>query len=141
MDYWNKWGGKLANRKPYHLQKKSEMTDSWTKTVQKKKIKSDKRITPNYKPRNNCKCDYNWQSQPSTLNVTPSTTSIADLSSTQGEVKQKFNTKNDILVGLYQKRDLGQLSQSDHKEITSREAMLWKYKADLTQKEAACKRQ
>ena len=56
--------------------------------------------------------------------MTFSTTSIADLSSTQGEVKQKFNTKNDILVGLYQKRDLGQLSQSDHKEITSREAML-----------------
>ena len=27
------------------------MTDSWTKTVQKKTIKSDKRITPNYKPR------------------------------------------------------------------------------------------
>ena len=39
------------------------------------------------------------------------------------------------------KRDLGQLSQSDQKEITSREATLRKYKADLKQKEAARKRQ
>ena len=44
-------------------------------------------------------------------------------------------------MGLYQKRDLGQFSQSDCKQITLREAMLRKYKADLKQKEAARKRQ
>ena len=44
-------------------------------------------------------------------------------------------------MGLYRKRDLGKLSQSDRKEITSREATLRKYKADLKQKEAARKRQ
>ena len=43
-------------------------------------------------------------------------------------------------MGLYRKRKLGQLSQSDRKEITSTEATLRKYKADLKQKEAAAKR-
>ena len=56
-------------------------------------------------------------------------------------MKQKINIENDILVGLCQKRDLGQLSQSDLKEITSREATLRMYKAKLKQKEAERKRQ
>ena len=42
---------------------------------------------------------------------------------------------------LCRKRDVGQLSQSDHKEITSREATLRKCKANLKQKEATRKRQ
>ena len=40
-----------------------------------------------------------------------------------------------FLVGLYHKRDIGQLSQNDRNEISSREATLKKYKADLKQKE------
>ena len=51
------------------------------------------------------------------------------------EVKRKINIENDILVGLYRKRDIGQLSQNDRNEISSREATLKKYEADLKQKE------
>ena len=82
--------------------KKSKITDFWSKAIQKKKSKSDKRLTPNYKSKNN---------------------------------------KSDILVRLCRKRDVGQLSQSDLKEITSREATLRKCKANLKQKEASRKRQ
>ena len=53
----------------------------------------------------------------------------------QEEVKRKINFENDILVGLYRKRDIGQLSQNDRNEISSREATFKKYKADLKQKE------
>ena len=59
----------------------------------------------------------------------------------QEEVKRKINIENDILVGLYRKRDIGQLSQNDRNEISSREATLKKYKADLKQKELNRKRQ
>ena len=48
------------------------------------------------------------------------------------EVKRKINIENDILVGLYRKRDIG---QNDRNEISSRETILKKYKADLKQKE------
>ena len=50
-------------------------------------------------------------------------------------MKRKINIENDILVGLYRKRDIEQLSQNDRNEISSREATLKKYKADLKQKE------
>ena len=42
---------------------------------------------------------------------------------------------------LCRKRDVGQLSQSDLKEITSRETTLRKCKVNLKQKEASRKRQ
>ena len=74
--------------------------------------------------------------QPST-ETPPSTTNPAALTPSQEKVKQKINIENDILAGLYRKRDLGQLSQSDRKEITSRETTLKKYKSELKQKEAA----
>ena len=76
--------------------------------------------------------------QPST-ETPPSTTNTA-----APTPSQKINTENninDILVSLYQKRDLGQLSQCDCKEITSRESTLRKYKANLKQKDAASKQQ
>ena len=44
----------------------------------------------------------------------------------QEEVKKKINIKNDILVGLCSKRDIGQLLQNDRNEISSREATLKK---------------
>ena len=57
------------------------------------------------------------------------------------EVKRKINIENDILVGLYRKRDIEQLSQNDRNEISSRESTLKKYKADLKQKKLNRKRQ
>ena len=44
-------------------------------------------------------------------------------------------------MDLYWKRELGQLSQNDHNDITLTEATLRKYKADLKQEEAALKLQ
>ena len=78
--------------------------------------------------------------QPST-ETPPSATNNAAPTPAQEKVEQKINIENDILVDLYRKRDLGQLSQSYRNEITSREATLRKSKADLKQKEAARKRQ
>ena len=57
------------------------------------------------------------------------------------EVKRKINIENGILVGLYCKRDIEQLSQNDRNEISSRESTLKKYKADLKQKKLNRKRQ
>ena len=73
----------------------------------------------------------------SSTETTPSEASIPSEAPTpaQEEVKRKINIENDILVGLYRKRDIGQLSQNDRNEISSREATLKKYKADLKQKE------
>ena len=56
-------------------------------------------------------------------------------------MKRKINIENDILVGLYRKRDIGQLSQNDSNVVSSREVTLKKYKADLKQKEINRKRQ
>ena len=38
----------------------------------------------------------------------------------QDKVKQRINTENKMLVGLYRKQYLGQLSQRDQKEVASR---------------------
>ena len=42
----------------------------------------------------------------------------------QDELNKKINTENEILVSLYRKRDLGQASESDHKEIITRKETL-----------------
>ena len=51
----------------------------------------------------------------SSTETTPSKASIPYEAPTpaQEEVKRKVNFENDILVGLYPKRDIGQLSQND----------------------------
>ena len=69
--------------------------------------------------------------------TTPSEASIPSEVPTpaQEEVKRKIINENDILVGLYRKRDIAQLSQNDRNKISSREATLKKYKTDLKQKE------
>ena len=110
------------------------MTDFWSKAVQKKisKMANKSLRTISYETSENMTINDKTNPQPST-EILPSNTNTA--------VKQNVNTVNDILMGLYRKRDLGQLSQSDHAEITSREATLRKYKADLKQKEVAHKRQ
>ena len=79
-----------------------------------------------------------------TLNDTQSSTKTTPSEAptpAQEEVKRKINIENDILVGLYRKRNIGQLSQNDRNEISLREATLKKYKADLKQKELNRKRQ
>ena len=72
----------------------------------------------------------------SSTKTTPSEASISSEAPTpaQEEVRRKINIENHILVGLYRKRDIGQLSQNDRNEISSREATLKKYNADLKQK-------
>ena len=69
--------------------------------------------------------------------TTPSKASILSETPTpvQEEVKRKINIENDILVGLYCKRDIRQLSQNDRNKISSKEPTLTKYKAELKQKE------
>ena len=79
-----------------------------------------------------------------TLNDTQSSTKTTPSEAptpAQEEVKRKINIENDLLVGLYRKRDKGQLSQNYRNEISSREATLKKYKTDLKQKELNRKRQ
>ena len=68
--------------------------------------------------------------------TTPSEASIPSEAATpaQEEVKRKINIENDILVGLYCMRDTEQLSQNGRNGISSRNATLKKYKADLKQK-------
>ena len=77
------------------------------------------------------------------LKPCPSEASIPSEAPTpaQEEVKRKINIESDILVGSYRKRDIGQLSQHDRNKISSREATLKRYKADLKQKELNRKRQ
>ena len=78
----------------------------------------------------------------SSTETTPSEASIPSEAPTpvQEEVKRKINMETDILVGLYRKRDIGQFSQNDRNEISSREATLKKHKADLKQNELIYKR-
>ena len=68
----------------------------------------------------------------SSTKTTPSEASISCEAPTpaQEEVRRKINIEIDILVGLYHKRDIGQLSQNDRTELSSREATLKKYHAD-----------
>ena len=77
----------------------------------------------------------------SSTETTPSETFIPSEAPTpaQEEVKRKINIENHILVGLYSKQDIGQLSQNERNEISSRDATLKKCKADLKQKELNCK--
>ena len=77
----------------------------------------------------------------SSTETTPSEAFIPSEAPTpaQEEVKRKINIENHILVGLYSKQDIGQLSQNERNEISSRDATLKKCKADLKQKELNCK--
>ena len=77
---------------------------------------------------NNRKCDFKWYP---ILTWNNSNWTIYFLWSSQEEVKRKINIENDILVGLYRKRGTGELSQNDQNEISSREATLKNYMADL----------
>ena len=49
----------------------------------------------------------------------------------QDELNKEINIKNGILVSLYRKRDLGQVSKSDRKEILTWQATLKRLKKQL----------
>ena len=49
----------------------------------------------------------------------------------QDELNKHISIENEILVSLYWKRDLGQASESDHKEILTRQATLKQLKEEL----------
>ena len=121
--------------------KKSKMTDFCSKAVQRKKSKLTNESLPIETQEATESVTINDKTNPQLSTETPtSTTNTAAPTPAQEEVKQKIYIENDILMGLYQKPDLVQLSKGDLKEITSREAKLRKYKADLKQKEPAHKR-
>ena len=49
----------------------------------------------------------------------------------QDQLNKDINIKNDILVPFYRKRDLGQASESDRKEIITRQTTLKRLKNEL----------
>ena len=49
----------------------------------------------------------------------------------QDELNKYINIENDILVSLYRKRDYGQASESDRKEILTRQATLKRLTKEL----------
>ena len=136
----NKW-------KELSITKKSKMTDVWS-GVQKKSTNVTIKLPPSASQESTESSlepteSVTLNDTQSSTETTPSEASIPSEAPTpvQEEVKRKINIENDILVGLYHKQDIGQLSINDRKETLSREATLKKYKADLNQKELNHKRQ
>ena len=119
--------------------KKSKMNDFWSKAVQKNNLTNES--LPTISQETTERVSINDKTNPQPSKETPPTNNTAAPTPAQEEIKQKINTENDILVGLYRKWDVEQLSLSDSKEITAREATLRKYKANLKQKEATHKQQ
>ncbi|CAM1309068.1 Uncharacterised protein g5038 [Pycnogonum litorale] len=70
---------------------------------------------------------------PSPQQITVSTDAALKpkLTPKQDELNKKINIENEILVSLYRKRDLGQASESDRKEISTRQATLQRLKKEL----------
>ena len=116
------------------------MTDFWS-GVQKKSTNVTIKLPPTASQESTESClepteSVSLNDTQSSTETSPSGASIPTETSTtaQEEVKRRINIENDILVGLYCKRDVGELSQNDRKEISSREATLKKYNANLKQK-------
>ena len=133
--------------KELSITKKSKMTDFWS-GVRKKSTNVTIKLPPTASQESTESSlepteSVTLNDTQSSTETTPSEASIPSEAPTpaQEEVKRKINIENDILVGLYRKRDIGQLSQNDRNEISSREATLKKYNADLKQKELNRKRQ
>ena len=122
----NKW-------KTLSFTEKSKMTGFWSKAVQKEKLKVTNESLPAKSQQTTESVIINDKTNSSlSAETPPSTTNTAAPTPAQEKVKQNINIKNDILVGLYQNRDFGQLSQSDRCESTRRRKK---------QKEAPRKRQ
>ena len=127
--------------KELSITKKSKMTDFWP-GVRKKSTNVTIKLPPTASQESTESSlepteSVTLNDTQSSTETTPSEASIPSEAPTpaQEEVKRKINIENNILVGLYCKRDIGQLSQNDRNEISSREATLKKYEADLKQKE------
>ena len=127
--------------KELSITKKSKITDFWS-GVRKKRTNVTIKLPPTVSQDSTESSLEPTESV--TLNdtqfsteTTPSKASIPYETPTpvQEEVKRKINIENDILVGLYRKRDIRQFSQNDRNKISSKEATLAKYKAELKQKE------
>ena len=138
---------KASKWKELSITKKSKMTDVWF-GVQKKSTNVTIKLPPSASQESTESSlepteSVTLNDTQSSTETTPSEASIPSEASTpvQEEVKRKINIENDILVGLYRKRDIGQPSQNDRNEISSTEATLKKHKADLKQKELNHKRQ
>ena len=108
------------------------MTDFLSKALQKIKSKVTMELIPTISQATTESVAMNDKTNPYLSTETPpSTTNTAAPTPAQKEVKQKIKIKDDILEGQYQKGDPWQHARSDHKQITSREAMLRKYKTYL----------
>ena len=111
--------------KELSITKKSKMTDFWsgerkkstTVTIKLPPTASHESTESSLEPTEKATLNV---SQSST-ETTPSKASIFSEAPTpaQEEVKRKINIENDILVGLYRKRDIGEFSQNDRNEISS----------------------
>ena len=121
--------------KELSITKKSKMTDFWSGVRKKIKLPptaSQESTESSLEPTERATLN----DTQSLTETTPSEASIPSEAATpaQEEVKRKINIENDILVGLYCMRDTEQLSQNGRNGISSRNATLKKYKADLKQK-------
>ena len=122
--------------KELSITKKSKMTDFWS-GVRKKSTNVTIKLPPTASQESTESSlepteSVSLNDTQSSTETSPSGASIPTETSTtaQEEVKRRINIENDILVGLYCKRDVGELSQNDRNEISSREATLKKYHAD-----------
>ena len=139
-EFQNEVDRKANEWKKLSITKKSKMTDFWS-GVQKKSTNVTIKLPPTASQESTENSLQPTESvtlndTQSSTETTPSEASIPSEAPTpaQEEVKRKINIENDILVGLYCKQDIRQLSQNDENDISSREATLKKYKADLKQK-------
>ena len=113
---------KANESKELSITKKPKMTDFWSRvrkkstnlTIKLPPAASQKSTESSLEPTESVTLN---DTQSST-ETTPSEASIPSEAPTpaQEEVKRKINIENDILVGLYRKRDIEQLSQNDRNE-------------------------
>ena len=127
--------------KAWSFIKISKMADFWSKTVQQQKQRVTNESLQTIIQLITELGTINHKFNPQASTRTPPSTINAAVPTPAQEEVQEINTKSYILVDLYWKRELGQLSQNDHNDITLAEAALRKYKADLKQEEAAHKLQ
>ena len=113
--------------KELSITKKSKMTDLWS-GVRKKSTNVTIKLPPTASQESTESSlepteSVTLNDTQSSTETTPSEASIPSEAPTpaQEEVKRKINIENDILVGLYRKRDIG---KNDRNEISSREATL-----------------
>ena len=95
------------------------MADFWSKSLQKMKSvqKVSKVSLPTISRETTESVTLNDKTNPQPTAETPPSTANTAAPTLAPEEAKKINTENDILVGLYRKRDFWQLAKSDRKEI------------------------